>query len=329
MTKKVSRRTALAIAGTVGLAISFTTLAGCTAIADEATRTTSATEAGLTQTPGAVSEQLLVSPATAEVLTRLSWGSPQNVDGVVWDGADVSTSLDGDVFTVTTNSVPNHERDAYYAVPENGVIVPDSSTATITEDPTRAQEMTFSIPTAPTYSNATTDAPLGSIGIMISGAVLFNPFEGDGATVAMANNFTITQDGVTASFVDHCSGHPTPQGTYHYHANSSCVTSQVDAAGEPSHIIGVALDGFPIYGAYDVTGAEVTSDKLDECNGIFSPTPEFPGGVYHYVLPNTSDETSSIRCFHGVVDSNQIQQMPPMMGPMPGPPNDGGIGKKP
>ncbi|NCW87189.1 MAG: hypothetical protein EBV69_14350, partial [Oxalobacteraceae bacterium] len=36
----------------------------------------------------------------------------------------------------------------------------------------------------------------------------------------------------------------------------------------------------------------------------------------HYVLPGTSDATSSIRCFHGKVDTSQIQQMP-NMGPMP------------
>jgi hypothetical protein len=86
--------------------------------------------------------------------------------------------------------------------------------------------------------------------------------------------------------------------------------------------VGLALDGFPIYGADDMAGAEVTADKLDECNGNFSSTPEFPNGIYHYVLPNTTDKTSSIRCFHCEVEASQIRQMPPMMGPpdMMGPP---------
>jgi hypothetical protein len=68
--------------------------------------------------------------------------------------------------------------------------------------------------------------------------------------------------------------------------------------------------------------AEVTADKLDECNGIFSSTPELPNGIYHYVLPNTTDESSSIRCFHGEVDDSQIRQMPSIIGPpdMMGPP---------
>ena len=295
-----------------------TVLGGCAFLAGSGDSTpgagnTSSTKSGT----GAVSEQIMVAPDMATALSSLSWGSPQTVKGVVWDAAEVTTELNDSTFTVTTNSIPNHERDEYYAAPQNGVLIPDATTASAVKDPTSAQTQTFSFPTFPQYSNTTTDAPLGSIGIMISGAVLFNPFEADGQTVAMANNFTITQNGITASFVDYCSGHPSPQGNYHYHANSSCVTRQVDTTGEPSHIIGLALDGFPIYGAYDMAGAEVTADKLDECNGIFSSTPEFPKGIYHYVLPNTTDETSSIRCFHGEVDASQIRQMPPMMGPPP------------
>lgn len=96
---------------------------------------------------------------------------------------------------VRTNSIPNHERDAYYAVPERGVVVPDENTSTITQDPTKEQDLSFTFPRSPQYRNTTTAAPLGSIGIMISGAVLYNPFEGDGSTVAMSNNFTITKMG--------------------------------------------------------------------------------------------------------------------------------------
>ena len=220
------------------------------------------------------------------------------------------------------DGIPNHERDTYYAVPDAGVVVPDASTAHIIKDPTTAQKYSFDIPSSPTYSSATTSTSLGSIGVMISGAVLYNPYEGDGKTVAMSSNFTITNSaGITASFVDKCAGHPTPVmngkgGAYHYHGLPNCVAAQVDTVEGPSHIIGIALDGFFIYGDRDINGKAIPSSALDECNGINSPTPEFPNGIYHYVLPGTADATSSIRCFHGVVDAAQIQQMPPM-GPMP------------
>ena len=218
--------------------------------------------------------------------------------------------------------IPNHARDAYYAVPTAGVVVPDASTSIVMKDPTKAQNYNFTIPTSPKYSSKTSSTSLGSIGVMISGAVLYNPFEGDGKSVAMANNFTITNaDGISASFVDKCAGHPTPQqGAYHYHGLPTCVTAQVDKVSKPSHIIGFALDGFPIYGDRDIKGKQLTAKNLDQCNGIYSATPEFPKGIYHYVLLSTSDVRSSIACFHGEVDSSQIQAMPKMGGaqmPMP------------
>ena len=253
--------------------------------------------------------------STSNVLK--SYETVSGVQSAKW-ASNVSLNYESDYVTVKTNDVPNHERDEYYAVPNAGIAVPDASTAQVIKDPTRAQNISFKIPLHPEYVADTTSTPLGSIGLMISGSVLFNPYEGDGKTVAMSSNFQITDsNGNKAWFVDHCSGHPTPNnGEYHYHALSSCVSSQIDESTGPSHIEGLALDGFPIYGPRDIDGNVVPVSTLDACNGIDSPTPEFPEGIYHYVLPETSDATSSIRCFHGKVDSSQIMQMP-NMGPMP------------
>ena len=235
------------------------------------------------------------------------------IKGADWNPT-VKLSFTNNSVTMEPNGIPDHARDAYYAVPVAGVVVPDASTATIVKDPTVAQSYNFSIPTNPEYTSKVTSTSMGSIGVMISGAVLYNPYEGDGKTVAMANNFTITDSkGRTASFVDSCAGHPTPQqGAYHYHGLSSCTTAKVDEAGQASHIIGFALDGFPIYGDRDVNGKQLTYKNLDQCNGIKSPTPEFPQGIYHYVLLPTNDVHSSISCFHGKVDESQMQPMPPM-----------------
>ena len=235
------------------------------------------------------------------------------VKGADWNPT-VKLSFTSNSVTMEPNGIPDHARDAYYAVPIAGVVVPDASTATIVKDPTVAQSYSFSIPTNPEFTSKVTSTSMGSIGVMISGAVLYNPYEGDGKTVAMANNFTITDSkGRTASFVDSCAGHPTPQqGAYHYHGLSSCTTAKVDEAGEASHIIGFALDGFPIYGDRDINGKKLTYKNLDQCNGIKSPTPEFPQGIYHYVLLSTNDVHSSISCFHGKVDVSQMQPMPPM-----------------
>lgn len=55
-------------------------------------------------------------------------------------------------------------------------------------------------------------------------------------------------------------------------------------------------------------------------SGITSPTPEFPKGIYHDVLPGTADATSSIRCFHGRVEASLFRRMPAMGPPRGGPP---------
>ena len=174
--------------------------------------------------------------------------------------------------------------------------------------------MTFN--TCPTKAATTTATTGGNIGVMISGSALFNATEGQlNGPAALTDNVSYTgliyKNGVstgttaTASFLDTCNGHPSPRAagdTYHYHGLPNCVTSQVDTAGGPSHLIGVAADDFPIYGSRDINGSVVAVSQLDACNGITSPTPEFPGGVYHYVLPEGVIRfQSSLRCYVGTV----------------------------
>lgn len=231
-----------------------------------------------------------------------------------WNPAVKITYSEG-VAYLETDDIPNHPRDAYYAIPNRGVVVPSAATATVAKDPTKPQSWRFTIPTSPQYTATVTDAPLGSIGVMTSGSVLFNPYEGDGTTVAMSNNVSVTNAaGITAWFIDQCAGHPAPGvGAYHYHGLPVCFASQTG----PSKIIGFALDGFPIYGPMDISGVRVPVTALDQCDGITSPTLEFPNGIYHYVLPGTTDSTSSIKCFHGVVNVSQIMPMPAMGWPVP------------
>lgn len=202
-----------------------------------------------------------------------------------------------------SNGLPNHARNAEYALPNTGVRVPSADTAHAATDPTKAQSYDFKISTCPKRATKTTAASMGTIGVMISGAALFNPYEGDGTTVALASNFSVKNaSGQDVAFLDACNGHPTPVGAYHYHGLPACVTAQVDVASGPSHMIGIAYDGYPIYGDRDIDGKQVTAAQLDACNGITSATPEFPKGTYHYVLLDKPDSTSSIKCFTGEVD---------------------------
>lgn len=143
----------------------------------------------------------------------------------------------------------------------------------------------------------------GSIGVIISGAVLYNPYEGGGDSdiYAVEDNFEI--DGVP--FVDSCGGHPDVPGkyTFHYHGIPYCVTDVVDVPDEHSVLIGYLFDGFPIYGPQGEEG-EVPTD-LNECNAHFGATPEFPDGIWHYHL--TEERPYSIECYVGTVDGTVMQ----------------------
>lgn len=240
-------------------------------------------------------------------------------------GAGVTVTYTNGKIRFVSNGIPNHKRNGEYALPNTGVQVPTSATAHAGADPTVAQSYDASITLKPTKAAGTTSTSLGVIGYMISGASLFNPYEGDASTVATASNFSVkNSSGDDVYFLDDCSGHPTPMGQYHYHALPKCVTSEVDRTNGPSHVIGIALDGYAIYGDRDVSGKEVKASDLDDCNGITSATPEFPNGVYHYVLLDTKDSTSSIRCFTGTVDSSLATSMNmPGMGGRPGGPPPG------
>jgi hypothetical protein len=97
--------------------------------------------------------------------------------------------------------------------------------------------------------------------------------------------------------------------TWHLHGVPLFVTS-AGSLGTPSHIIGIAFDGYPVYGGYDNTGAAVSVSQLDACNGITSATPEFPNGAYHYVLPvGVTTKYSSLNCYTGTVSQTLMAEM--------------------
>ncbi len=294
------KRTPLIAAGAT-LAVAGLVLAGCTATASTSTSTDHSSMTS-TSEPDTSSTS---TGSTADGLMLASWGD------------DVSVSFSDGSLRFVSDGIPNHDRQDEYAVPTAGVRVPDASSAVAAADPTVAQDYDFTITTNPVLADEPTSTALGTIGVMISGAALFNPYEGDGTTVATASNFTVLNDaGEEVAFLDTCNGHPTPMGTYHYHALPTCITAVVDEEGGPSHVLGVAFDGFPIYGDRALDGTQLTADDLDECSGIFSATPEFPEGIYHYVLLDTADSSSSIRCFSGVVDESLTQTTAGGMGGM-------------
>ncbi len=227
--------------------------------------------------------------------------------------------------TIWPGARPNHAVDAFYlAPPLQGAAAAKALARTavsgmplvVTEYRGDGVQTPISFNVCPAKASTTTATNAGVIGVMISGASLYKAAEIVGHRAsALKDNASYcfkNQAGKSdvAHFIDNCNGHPTPANagnSYHYHGLSPCVTAQVDKEDGPSHLIGVALDGFPIYGDRNIDGKPVALSQLDACNGITSATPEFRQGIYHYVLPGDSKEhNSSMRCYAGTVPSKEL-----------------------
>ena len=212
----------------------------------------------------------------AEAIRSLAWG----------DNVTITIDEAAGTWTISGNGRPSHDLPAQYLVPKAGV---DARTVTLDileVGSTSDQEVpfTWTLPLEPELAASSTSM-FGAVAVAISGGYINDPYEGDQKTIALEGNFII--DGV--GFIDDCNGHFNPAG-YHYHAIPTCITAEIDEAGQHSSILGFAIDGFPVYGPQDTDGIEVTD--LDQCQGHFGATPEFPEGVYHYHLTTTFPYTT-------------------------------------
>lgn len=256
------------------------------------------------------------------------------IKNVKWT-SNVTTSLGNGSWTFKSDGLPSTNLIATrYAVPANAFNVSASGASVVTSaNIVKAQNYDYTIPLKPSYSKSVTTTNQGPIGFLLDGGALYNPYEANHSTVATSDNFIATVNGVSASFIDTCNGHPGPGGQYHYHGLATCLVSlatgktptvtsvtsttgsttpgvsETTAASKKPLILGFAFDGYGIYDNIAMNGKTVPVSALDACNGIFSPVPGYASGIYHYVLENVKGARSSIGCYHGVVSSAYTQAL--------------------
>ena len=261
--------------------------------------------------------------------------------------SNVVTTLEKGSWTFKSDGLPASNFVATnYAVPSNPLDVSATGASVIASaDVLSDQNYDYTLPLTPVYTKKVTAANQGPIGFLLDGAALYNPYEANHSTVATSDNFIANANGVSASFLDSCDGHPGPGGQYHYHGLPTCLVSYAtggaatvtsvptisgtttsavregNAASRRPVILGFAFDGFGIYDNVAMNGRTIPVSSLDACNGIFSPVPGYPRGVYHYVLENVKGARSSIGCYHGVVSSAYTQALEKLLsggnGPTP------------
>ena len=192
-------------------------------------------------------------------------------------GGAAVVSLDGSTVVIRTTDLPDHKSPYYgvgnanYEAPQPGMQVNPNRIA--------SQSLVFRIPVSPRAATAS-DTPLGPMGVAVNGVVLFNQYA--------AGRVPLTSE--ILSF-DRYNGHPTGTNQYHYHLEPRWLT---DSRGKAS-LIGVLLDGFPVYGTIDENGSAPAD--LDSCNGHTGATTDYPEGIYHYHV--TSVPPYIAGCFHG------------------------------
>jgi hypothetical protein len=242
-----------------------------------------------------------------------------------WSSATTVSFPSDCTMDFTTTGVPPFHND-YYLAPVNSQYPTVVATLPVTGTEVSVQPYTsagissnsVTVNICPVKATTTTTAGLGAIGYTLSGEALYNPYEADASTPALEDNasYTFTDgNGVqqTASFIDQCNSHSNGH-QWHLHAVPVCLTATVDGATGPSHLLGFAFDGFPVYGGRDLNGNVIQVSQLDSCNGITSATPEFPNGAYHYVLPiGVTGKQSSINCFAGTVSESMMAAARRMM----------------
>lgn len=193
-------------------------------------------------------------------------------------GNGTQVSLSGTTVVITTRDLPDHKSpywgtgNALYEAPQSGMSVNPNLIS--------SQNITFRIPASPTKATASS-TPLGPMGVATNGVVLFNQYAAGMQPL-----------GPEIQSFDRYNGHPTGSNQYHYHVEPLWLTASSKAV-----LIGVLLDGFPVYGPQDSNGA--TPTDLDSCNGHTTATPDFPSGIYHYHV--TSAVPYIAGCFAGVV----------------------------
>lgn len=236
----------------------------------------------------------------------------------------------------------------------------------------RPQNYTMRVTLAPRRNAATTPSRVQPFGIAING-VLFDPGTAEFWNNDPRSGWIMEAIGGPRNLgLDRNNAHVQPDGTYHYHGIPVGLVERLVRRDAPA-LLGYAADGFPIYGPFGYAKADdpksglkklvsgwrlkpgargageppgrhdgsYTRDfeyvagtgDLDECNGREGPTPEYPQGIYHYVLTETFPFIP--RCFAGTPDPSFAIKGPPGgggpggrpgMGPPPGGP---GFGRPP
>ena len=261
----------------------------------------------------------------------------------------LAVTLEGDYRVFRANGLPDHKPGEF---PNRG-------------NPNRisAQSYTFRIPLKPQTNSIPRPGQGAWFGVALNG-VPFEPGTGEFWNGQHEWNYE-AKSGFIDLGLDQSNAHVQPTGAYHYHGLPIGLMDKLGSDAKKMLLVGYAADGFPIYtsvgysNATNATSAlkkmssswqvkkgeraggpsgkhdgKFTSDyeyvagsgDLDECNGRFGVTPEYPQGIYHYYI--TDEFPQLARSWRGTPDASFFKRGPGGRGPR-GPREQRGLGAPP
>ncbi|MEP3386681.1 MAG: YHYH protein [Reichenbachiella sp.] len=219
--------------------------------------------------------EISIGTATAKVIDNDEEVPTSTTDiSVLKDHFYHTTALTFDIgeefITITAKDLPDHksmyydaENDLYedYDEPNNNDFKKNPNTI-------GEQNLVYKIPRYPAEASVKETTPMGSMGVAINSVSIFNQEAAPGDDILdELNTF------------DQYEGHPA--GTeYHYHIEPVWLTQFRENADNEA-LVGILLDGFPVYGTHE-DGVQVTNDDLNDYHGHFGVTDDFPNGIFHY-----------------------------------------------
>lgn len=257
---------------------------------------------------------------------------------------EVSITVDGDSRLIVANGIPDHPTGQF---PNRG----NPNTISV-------QSYRFQVPLNPAVAAAPTPLRMQAFGIAVNG-VVFDPNAAEWWNNDRSSGWQYEPLRSERKLgIDQNNAHVQPNGAYHYHAIPAALLNRLSDGKTALVLMGWAADGFPIYGPWDHSDPKnaasalkkmkssfrvkmgtrpngpggsydgsylqdyeyvAGSGDLDDCNGRFGVTPEFPAGTYHYVL--TEDWPFIPRAYRGTPDDSfRRKGPPPGMGRRPGGP---------
>ncbi len=215
--------------------------------------------------------------------TAKTWDSTAKVavsGKVSWPNATWSVTTKGSARVIDTNDLPHDHTTGVFPV---GASDP---AANYDRNPNSIapQSYAWSLALSPKAAAKPNCLPMGTIGVLNDGVVLYNALDGEG------------RDAVAHEVLDLCAGPPDMSSTYHHHDIPPCILSTATGS---STLVGYARDGYGIYVERDTAGNLLTNTALDACHGRTSRV-LWNGkeqSVYHYDA--TLEYPYTLGCFHG------------------------------